>query len=322
MGNAVATKVTGAQELATFVENHMDQIAEATPLHVRAETIVRQIVATVRGNPELARCTKASLVDCLRKASLTGLEVSDGPTAQAHIIPYGKDAKFQISYKGYKELVRRGGQGTVAMESVHEGDVFEPRGSFALPMHHHGKDPQRRFTKLTHAFAAWIPKDGSAPVVSVWTREECIAHRDHYSRGYNGKKDSPWHEDNPAFRVMCMKTALLDLVNRGDLPLSSEVCEIARQEMHNYVDAVQQPALTTTSDDEAAAAAALSVTQQTPPVEDREVPTANDLAEYMREADDPDALACELMEKYPEIDGDIASARKHEVRQRNAAAEA
>lgn len=223
MGTEVATQ-TPAAVLAKFVNDNKDRIAAAMPSGVRTELVTRSLLSLMQTEPKIAACTPQSLKKCLQEMVLCGLEVGKGIMGKAYIVPYGKEAQFQLGYKGIKELVRRSGKGDVIMAEVREGDTFEPQNKFTLPVHRESSDPLRHTKPITHVFAAYVPTVGRA-IVEVWSVERCIAHRDQYSKGWKAskKQDNPWHPDNPAFAVMCMKCPVMYLAGRGDLPLSPDV---------------------------------------------------------------------------------------------------
>jgi recombination protein RecT len=216
------TALTEIETLTKFMVDNESRIKASMPAGVRAELITRSLTSAMRADPKIAACTPKSLINCLEQMIMTGLDVGKGMIAKAYLVPYGKEAQFQIGYKGVKELVRRSGQGRLVMHEVREGDHFKDLGEFAMPEFRPSDDPKRFQKKLTWVFAAYIPSDGTSPVVKVWSRERCLAHRKQYAKGYKGNKTDFWHEDHPGFPVMCMKCPVMELAGRGDLPLSAD----------------------------------------------------------------------------------------------------
>ena len=195
-------------------------------------------------NPSLAECTQDSLMQCLRRAINYGLQLRVGSLGHCYLVPYHtknkdgkkeKRARLLPSPQGIKDLVRRSCQGRLISDTVYKGDHFEDRGKHLLPVHRPAKNRAARVPEnITHAYAAFIHDNGSA-TVSVWTREECIAHRDRYSEGWRGalkyktEDQSPWCETHPRFHRMCEKTAIHDLSSAGDLPLEPEKQQFVQQ---------------------------------------------------------------------------------------------
>jgi phage RecT family recombinase len=193
-----------------------------------ADRVIQVACNSIRKNPQLLECTPASLFAAIAEAATYGW-VCDGILGHASLVPF-RNSKRNCSevtlipgYKGLRDLVRKSGECDVTMDSVHDGDTYEYRGRFELPKHVYGSANDRRFKPVTHAYVVGHFASGRVACFS-WTAGECVAHRDRYSQNWRRKKDedNPWHESNPAFRVMCMKTVLLDAIHRGEFPMSVE----------------------------------------------------------------------------------------------------
>ena len=213
--------------LRTWVSQNMPKIAAAVPEHVRPNQIVRTLFNALQANPDLAmKCTASSIGKCLIRAATYGLEINSGQLGHCYLVPYGNEAQLQLSYKGIKELVRRSGQGMIFMGEVREGDVFQDNGQDEKPTHQKSDDAKRHEKKLSHAYAYMKFTNGFV-VSKVMSRNECISHRDRYSKSWarSKKADSPWHEKNDAFPKMCQKTCVHALANDGDIPLSADLRE-------------------------------------------------------------------------------------------------
>ena len=213
----------------------------------------RSVIAAVqcfRNNPKLLECEPASLFTAIVQAGAYGW-MCDGITGHAAVIPFrvGKknpDGTWQPSkatlvpgYKGLMDLVRRTGQCEPTMESVHQGDEYMYRGRFKEPIHNRGPSPNRRQLPITDVYVLGVFSSGMIKCFS-WTREECLAHRDahvanwknavKYSRSDEELKQNLWHEDNPAFVVMCMKSVMRHAINRGEFPISVRDMRLLAQE--------------------------------------------------------------------------------------------
>lgn len=192
------------------------------------DTAIQVACNSIRKNPKLLDCTPPSLFGCIAEAGTYGWRI-DGVLGEAYMVPFKDQATLIPGYKGLRRLVEKSGEVRVSMESVHEGDEYEYKGRFEMPHHVMSNDPARRFKPVTHAYViAMFPQTVQA---YSWRVGECIAHRDHYSQNWKRKKvvDNPWHEKNPAFRVMCMKTVFLDCIHRGEFPMSIEDRKIAER---------------------------------------------------------------------------------------------
>ena len=222
-----------------------DRLARAVAGALTPDRLISVACNSIRKNPKLLDCTPASLFSAISEAGTYGWVV-DGITGQASLVPFwnGQKKTFEVvlipGYKGLRDLVRRSGEVVTTMESVHEGDTYEYNGRFDQPKHKYSDDPERRFKPVTHAYV--LGRFNAGQIVSFsWTVGECIAHRNRYSQGWrraskdgentDKAKDSPWHQGNPAFRVMCMKTVLLDAIHRGEFPLSVDDQRLAGREL-------------------------------------------------------------------------------------------
>ena len=78
-----------------------------------SQSFITAIVSAVQVNPKLQECSKNSILS----SALVGesLKLSPSPQlGQYYIVPYdtknGKEARFQMGYKGYVQLAIRSGQ--------------------------------------------------------------------------------------------------------------------------------------------------------------------------------------------------------------------
>jgi phage RecT family recombinase len=199
------------------------------------DRVIQVACNSIRKNPALLDCTPASLFASIAEAATYGWVV-DGIMGQASLVPFRNrkrncmEVTLIPGYKGLRDLVRRSGEVDVTMDSVHEGDEYEYNGRFELPKHVYGSASDRRFRSVTHAYVVGHYPSGRVACFS-WTAGECLAHRDRFSQNWqrNQTEDNPWHEKNASFRVMCMKTVLLDAIHRGEFPMSVESQSLANR---------------------------------------------------------------------------------------------
>lgn len=242
----VANRVDGLRKLMLA---NKDKITLGADKLMNPERLIQVACLSIRKTPKLLNCSVASLFGALSEAAAYGW-VCDGVTGQASIVPFGDDAVLIPGYKGLRDLVRRSGECDTVMESVHEGDEYEFRTPFELPHHVRSKDPQRKFKPVIHAYVIGRFRSGAYKCFTM-SVDECKSHRDHYSQGFNRvagtskEADSPWSEKNPAFRVMCMKTVLLDAIHRGEFPMSVADAAVASREPS--IAAVNSSTITTSS---------------------------------------------------------------------------
>lgn len=181
----------------------------------------------IQANPALLKCTPQSIFAAIVRAGLYGW-VCDGLIGQGYLVPFKNEAVLIAGYKGLRDLVRRSGQADTLMDAVHEGDTFVWNGPFEAPTHVKAKD---RHAKAVIGAYCCVYFHATKTVKSFWWPvEEILAHRDRYSKGWtrNPNPDNPWHPQNPAFPIMCQKTVLRAVINRGEAPISIEDRALAR----------------------------------------------------------------------------------------------
>jgi recombination protein RecT len=120
-------KPTRVDTMRALVHERTDSVrrllARRTPEH--AERFIRGFMLAVETNQALLDCTPASIVRALLHAAEVDLTVG-GAYPHAYVIPYKKEATFQISVWGYVELIRRSGQvKKVWADVIYSGDEWE-----------------------------------------------------------------------------------------------------------------------------------------------------------------------------------------------------
>ncbi len=107
-----------------LIDSRADEIRALLPKYLSAErffVLARQI----ERNPQLRACSPQSIFDCVLKAAQCGLEI--GTVDQhAFIIPYGKEAEFQPSYRGMIfRLVQAGVVAHMYADVIRKNDTVE-----------------------------------------------------------------------------------------------------------------------------------------------------------------------------------------------------
>jgi phage RecT family recombinase len=99
--------------------------------HDELERFAKVFINVVEFNPDLLKCTDASLARAMMHSAEVDLEVG-GAYPHAYLIPYKNndtgrvECQFQISVWGYVELVRRSGEiKKVWADVIYSGDVYE-----------------------------------------------------------------------------------------------------------------------------------------------------------------------------------------------------
>lgn len=138
------------------------------------------------------------------------------PQDFAYILPYndkklGRMARFQISYKGLKELAYRTGEvKSINGEIVFEGDTFDVEfGTDRKLTHKPNFDVDRTdFTKATHAYITVVLANGEKPFF-VMTRKEIEKIREDTKERNFGKDTPAWAKwwDQQALKTVLKRAA-------------------------------------------------------------------------------------------------------------------
>lgn len=132
-----ATAMVPASEQAKSLRSFIDtpsvigELVKVLPKHLTPERMIRQTLTLCSKNPKLLGCSGVSILGGLIQAAELGLEMS-GPLGHAYLVPrWNKhkkctEATFQVGYRGFLDLVFRGGKVTsFPMRVVHAADIFE-----------------------------------------------------------------------------------------------------------------------------------------------------------------------------------------------------
>lgn len=210
-------------------------ITEVLPRHCSPDRFMRMAIQALNRTPDLAKCSKTTVIRCLMDLSMYGLE-PDG--RRAHLIPFKrnkKDAKGNwsteyectliIDYKGLVELVLRSGQ----VKRIH-ADVICENDTFAYDLGEVSKH-QIDFSKprgaVYAAYSLCELKDGGVQSV-VMTRDEIEAIRARSKSKDNGPWVTDWNEmaKKTTFRRLSkwlpLSTELRDAIEYGEEEYSAE----------------------------------------------------------------------------------------------------
>jgi recombination protein RecT len=213
------------QTIADLLKRMGGEIQRALPKHMTADRLSRIALTTIRLNPKLLECNQASLIGAVMQAAQLGLE--PGILGQCYLIPYRNnkqnttECQFQISYKGYIELLRRTGQvAVIEAHDVHENDEFDYEyGSNSHITFKPNLKGERGAAYCYYAYAKL--KDGSESFIVMGTAD-INRIRDKYSKS---KNYGPWVDE---YDAMAKKTVLKQLVKY--LPLSVEIMKDLAQD--------------------------------------------------------------------------------------------
>ena len=250
MANAVAEKKkTG---LSTYLNNDaVKNQVESVVGKANMQRFVSSVVSAVQTNPALAECSNTSILS----AALLGESLQLPPSPQLgffYMVPYnssktGKQATFQLGYKGYIQLAIRSGQyRKITATEVKEGELksYNPlTEDFVLdPI----LDEIVRNKKPTIGYYGMLELMNGFRKEVYWSKEKMEEHAKKYSTAYRKGWDSTWKTD---FDLMGKKTILRQLISKWGI-MSVEMQKAFESDMGvvnedgtvDYVDNVQDAA--------------------------------------------------------------------------------
>jgi recombination protein RecT len=114
----------GLTRLSMTLGKFRDKLIQALPKNRNVDQEISSVIATVASSPALQRCTPESIALAAYDAATIGLPVNK--LGLAWLVPYGNEAKLQIGYRGYIQLVIESGFVLdVSAECVYEHDRFK-----------------------------------------------------------------------------------------------------------------------------------------------------------------------------------------------------
>jgi recombination protein RecT len=191
--------------MALILEQMEPEIKKALPETMNSERMIRLALTAFRNNQRLKQCDPYSFVAAVMQGAQLGLEPNT-PLGESYIIPYGKEATFQIGYKGVLSLAHRTGQyESIYAHEVYESDTFEYELGLHKKLVHIPADIQRG--EIKYYYAVYHLVNGGHDFV-VWSRQKVKFHAEQFSRAFKDPK-SPWNKN---FDQMAKKTVLIELL--------------------------------------------------------------------------------------------------------------
>lgn len=176
----------------------------------RAPQFAAALVQIVTQSWQLQKCDPNSVIGAALTAAALDLSI-DPNLGEAHIVPYGEKAQFQIGYIGFNQLAMRSGQyKNLGWKVVHEDelDSYDELSGELEVNSDHPDAPVVGYAakfKLLNGFERGL----------YWTKDKCFQHAKRYSKAYNAglkdsnKRDSVWWTDPDR---ACLKSVIKMLV--------------------------------------------------------------------------------------------------------------
>ena len=217
MANIVEKKPTVAQFLGSVnVKKYIEGV-----LKERAGQFVTSLVSMANLTPGLRDCNPESLMYCGMKAASLNLPL-DNNLGFAYAVPYGKEAQFQIGYRGFVQLGQRTGQyQSMNVINIHKGELISWDPFTEILELEINQDQVYKANLEVIGYAAVFTLINGFKKVSYWPIARVEAHAKRFSKAYN---NGPWKTD---FHAMARKTVLKEMLSKWG-PLSTEMAEAVK----------------------------------------------------------------------------------------------
>lgn len=205
----LATQGRSKMTVAQFFEMQIPNIQAVLPRGTMdAQRMARLAIQIWSGNEKLAACTKESFLAALITCAQFGLEPNT-PLGQCFIIPYAKQATFQMGYQGILTLAYRSGEyKSIYVREVYAKDEFVVTRGLYEDLQHVPSDEMPGDNELPISiYAVYHLKNGGYNF-EAWPWPKIIKHAKKYSQSFN-KKDGAWQTSPVA---MAKKTVLIALL--------------------------------------------------------------------------------------------------------------
>lgn len=178
-------------------------MARSWPGGVKGSEQFRHVgISMMMRDPLFAKCDPMSILVALNDTAKLGLPI-DKTLGHMWFIPYGKECKPVIGYKGLVELYRRAGGGAITAREVYENDLFDVDYGDSMEITH---KPWQLVgaTEPGEVVAAYcITSVNGEPQREIMFRNEIDAVRMRSPSARSGK--SPWNTD---YAMMARKTVI------------------------------------------------------------------------------------------------------------------
>lgn len=184
---------------------------------------VASLLSVITNNDLLAKASNESIMTAAMKAAVLNLPIEPS-LGQTYIVPYGREAQFQLGYKGLIQLAQRSGK----YKSINSGVVYKAQFISYNPLF---EELEIDFTQpqdeVIGYFAAFKLLNGFEKV-TYWTKGQAYAHGKRFSKSFN---NGPWKSD---FDAMAQKTLLKQIISKyGPLSIEMEQAIVADNETEN-----------------------------------------------------------------------------------------
>ena len=205
MSQAVATR-NGANvaTVEDWVESENVKKKFQEVLDKGAGAFVTSLLSLVKSSPQLTAADPKTVIGAAMTAATLKLPINPN-LGFAYIIPYGKEAQFQMGWKGYVQLAMRTGQyKTINAAVVYEGQIEDI--DFITGEIIRGK---KKSDKVVGYVAYFELINGFSKTIYM-SSEDMLRHAQTFSKSFS-RSSSVWKTN---FNAMGLKTVIKQLISK------------------------------------------------------------------------------------------------------------
>lgn len=179
----------------------------------KSDQFIASLLSIVNNNKLLSSADNNSILTAAMKAATLNLPIEPS-LGFAYIVPYKRQAQFQLGYKGLIQLAIRSGQ----IKNINSGIIYKAQFKSYDPLFETLEvDFTQPEDEVAGYFATLELLNGFKKLI-YWTKERAYNHGKRFSRSFG---NSPWQTD---FDAMAQKTLLKQIISKY-APLSTELQE-------------------------------------------------------------------------------------------------
>jgi recombination protein RecT len=211
MSNQVTTQKKGFSQLldSPAIKQRIEEV-----LGERKTQFITSALSLFNSNAQLQNCDPSSIFNACLTATSLGMPINNN-LGFAYIIPYGKDAQFQIGYKGFRQLAINSNQyKTLEVKEVFEGQLIEDNSFIGYHFEWKAKT-----SDTVIGYASYFELLNGFNSIYYMSIKDIEKHAKKYSQTYK-KGFGNWKDE---FDKMAKKTVVKLHLNSGFAPLSIEM---------------------------------------------------------------------------------------------------
>lgn len=192
-------------QIKSYLEKPAVQSKFYELLGARKTNFTTSLMQVVNDNNLLQSCDPKSIVNAAAMAAVLDLPINNS-LGVAYIVPYGKNAQFQVGYKGLIQLAIRSGQ----YKTISTTEIYENQLSECNPLTGYEFDFSNPPKGKIVGFAAYFKLHNGFEKTVFMTVDEARNHGKKFSKTYN-KDWSTWKTN---FEGMAKKTVIKLLLDK------------------------------------------------------------------------------------------------------------